>query len=111
MVHVCLCILCRVFYCDVSGRLVLLLLTNWLIDSVCNVQQSCHCWNVSGPPGPPGATGATGFVGRPGFRGLPGLSGQPGFRGPTGPPGPPGQGVIRGPPGLPGSIGLSREYN
>ena len=31
----CLCILCIwccVFYCDVSGRLVLLLLINWLID-------------------------------------------------------------------------------
>jgi len=29
-VHVCLCILCRVFYCALSGRLVLLI--NWLID-------------------------------------------------------------------------------
>jgi len=29
---VCLCISCCVFYCDVSGRLVLLLLINWLID-------------------------------------------------------------------------------
>ena len=34
-VHVCLCILCRVFYCAVSGRLVLLInwLIDWLIDS------------------------------------------------------------------------------
>ena len=31
-VRVCLCILCRVFYCDVSGRSVLLLLINRLID-------------------------------------------------------------------------------
>jgi len=27
-VYVCICILCRVFYCDVSGRLVLSLLIN-----------------------------------------------------------------------------------
>jgi len=30
-VYVCLCILCRVFFCDVSGRLVLFLLINWLM--------------------------------------------------------------------------------
>ena len=30
--NTCLCILCHVFYCDVSGCLVLLLLINWLID-------------------------------------------------------------------------------